>query len=129
VDVGVLGRPSEFLFRASALLAIAPDDDHARARMRKATRHLLSNSIGAAGDKRGLVVVMRAHVSSAGPLERADAKKLIRFPSGSRNSIERLPQGCVVGSRTNSLTMLPRRARSASTSSTSKSRITERLVP
>src|SRR4029077_17008174 len=56
------------------------------------------------------------------------AKKLIRLPSGSRNSIERLPHGWLVGSSSNFPTRLASRARSRSTSSTSKSRMTDRLA-
>src|SRR5262249_18981163 len=48
-------------------------------------------------------------------------------PSGSRNSTERLPHGCVVGSRTNLFTKLWSRPCSSSTSATSKSRIIERF--
>src|SRR5215469_4428035 len=43
---------------------------------------------------------------------RIEEKKLIRLPSGSRNSMERLPQGWSVGSRTNFCTSSARRARS-----------------
>src|SRR5581483_2178855 len=51
-------------------------------------------------------------------------KKLIRLPSGSRNSRERFPQGMVVGSFTNSLMMFFSFSYSLSTSFTRNSMIT-----
>src|SRR5262249_24955279 len=78
----------------------------------------LSNYLNAGADS-GL----RANYSPRTAAE----KKLIRLPSGSRNSIERLPQGCVVGSRTNLSIKLWSRACSRSISATSKSRIIERF--
>jgi hypothetical protein len=50
--------------------------------------------------------------------------RLTRFPSGSRNKIERLPHGIVVGSWIHSLTIGAKRAYSASTSSTRNSMMT-----
>ncbi|WOH63727.1 hypothetical protein RX331_23835 [Bradyrhizobium sp. BWA-3-5] len=55
-------------------------------------------------------------------------KKLIGLPSGSRNSIERLPQGISFGCCSQSVTKASMRSRSTSTSSTSNSGIAERLA-
>src|ERR1700712_1422194 len=51
----------------------------------------------------------------------AGVKKLIRLPSGSRKSRERLPHGIVVGALTNSIVAYRSRSYSASTSSTRNS--------
>ena len=51
-------------------------------------------------------------------------KRLTRLPSGSRNNMERFPQGMVVGSCTHSLTRLLSRSNSLSTSSTRNSMMT-----
>src|SRR5262249_42295726 len=59
---------------------------------------------------------------------RRGEKKFTRFPSGSRNSIERLPHGWVLGSSTNACTIWLIRAYSLSTSSTSKSKTMDRFV-
>src|SRR5215831_6087975 len=53
---------------------------------------------------------------------------LIGLPSGWRNNMARLPHGCCAGVCTQSLTCFFSRLYSASTSSTSKSRIAERLA-
>jgi hypothetical protein len=52
-------------------------------------------------------------------------KRLIGLPSGSRNSMERLPQGISFGCCNQSVTKMAIRSRSRSTSSTSNSRIAE----
>jgi hypothetical protein len=51
----------------------------------------------------------------------AGVKRLMRLPSGSRNKMERFPQGISVGSCTHSLTRGFSRSYSASTSSTANS--------
>jgi hypothetical protein len=51
-------------------------------------------------------------------------KRLTRLPSGSRNRMERFPQGMVVGSCTHSRTTVLSRSNSLSTSSTRNSMIT-----
>jgi len=54
--------------------------------------------------------------------------RFTRFPSGSRKSVDRLPQGMVVGGSTTSRSRGSRRANSASTSETTNSRMTDALL-
>src|SRR5262249_47866260 len=126
-DVRIVGGAADVLLRTRTLGTIAPDDDDLQAPARKPAGDLLADPVGSPRDQSDPAVMLGAHLAET-TAARTDANTLIKLPSGSRNSIDRLPQGCVFGSMTKSVTMPLRRTRSRSTSSTSKSRITERLA-
>jgi hypothetical protein len=71
--------------------------------LRRTHKHPLSAWMGSAGGRRS-VAAPDTFSDQASSVLIASAltgvKKLTRFPSGSRNSSERLHQGCVVGSWT-----------------------------